>query len=76
MNRQQRDNLIAQSDAPAGDLAEQFGVSTSTVYRIRRESRLSDNGAEPFASSDRSLPSKRSSSASYGAMAGSSCTRR
>jgi hypothetical protein len=56
MNRQQRDNLIAQSDAPAGDLAEQFGVSTSTVYRIRRESRLSDNGAEPFASSDRSLP--------------------
>ena len=37
MDRAERDRQIAASDAHWSDITEQFGVSRSTVYRIRRE---------------------------------------
>ncbi len=47
MDRQQRDKIIAESDAPATELAEQFGVSRSTVYRIKQRAALAQSVPEP-----------------------------
>ena len=42
MDRTERDRQIAASDAHPDTIAERFGVSRSTVYRVRKEARMKE----------------------------------
>ena len=46
MNKTQRDKQIIASTAHPDAIAEQFGVSRSTVYRLRKEARLAAESAQ------------------------------
>jgi hypothetical protein len=51
MKREERKRIVATSQASVRELADQFGVSTQTIYRDRQENALTQpqRGAEPFA---------------------------